>query len=305
MLPTALLRGLPRFIPERLLNRPAIQVLRAKFAVAARRNQTTIAPGIPIVGQISPTRRDWRRDVSLLLWTLAREALSANDRFAWLICAGFPSEEAIDDLYALAVQAEPVVQLHILQEQAEVDEFNRRFVPSASLEEADQRRTPEVHEALAQIAIHPGVFTRVTSSLSLTHTLVKQFSSGQLAVAADITQLRVARETLRQAKLANLHIRVFLMGDPLQAPEELADTGDIVVVRRLGLSFLEELALIKLCDAYIGACDHGAIFAADAGIPCLLESDVEATYGHRIRCVSDPAAAAAFWLQSIALPAKL
>jgi hypothetical protein len=299
MLPVTLLRRLPRFLPKRVLNRPSMQVLLAGLDVDARQVQTRIGPEIPIGGEIRLTNSYWRRDVTLMLWALMREAMAAEDRLAWLMCVGFPRDEPIDDLYALGVQAESVVQLHIFREQADLDLFNERFVPPASLEEGRRRRAPEVCEALAEIALHPGTFTRVTASLSMAHTLVKQWSSGQLAIAVDISQPYAAIETLRQASSTNAQICFFLTGDPLQARQEIPDAADVVVVRRLGLSFLDELALIKVCDAYVGVCDHSAIFAADAGIPCLLESDVDSDYGGRVRCASDPTAEAALWLESI------
>jgi hypothetical protein len=304
----SLMRALSRFVPKRVVNRPSTQILHARLAVALRQKQTAIGPGVPIVGQIALGNADWRRNVTLLLWTLAQEAIAANDRLAWLICVGLPSCEPLEDLYALAVQAESIIQLHVMHEQVDVDRFTDRFVPPASLEEGRRRLVPDIHGALAQISVRPGAFGRVTSARSTAHTLVKQLSMGQLAVAVDVSQVHVVIDAFNQLGYGRLPVRFLVTGDPLQTPVEPAATGDIVFVRRLGLSFLDELALIRVCDAYVGTCDHSAIIAADAGIPCLLASDVAADFGDRIRCVPDLGRVLGAWIsmvdQRIADPAR-
>jgi hypothetical protein len=297
----ALLRALSRFVPRRVVDRPSMQILRARLAVALRQRQTGIGPGVPIVGEIAlGDNAGWRRDVTLLLWTLAQEAIAANDRLAWLICTGLPGDEPLEDLYALAVQAGPVIQLHVMHGQADADQFSENFVPPASLEEKRRRVVPGVHEALAEIAVRPGAFGRVTSARSAAHTLVKQLSMGRLAVAVDVSQVHAAIDTWKQGGSERPPVRFLVTGDPLQAPVERAATGDIIFVRRLGLSFLDELALIRFCDAYVGACDHSAMIAADAGIPCLLESDAAADYSGRIRCAPDLSGVLDAWICRVA-----
>jgi len=210
-----------------------------------------------------------------------------------------PDGEPLEDLYALAVQAVPIIQLHVMQGQADADRFSVHFVPPVSLEETRRRVVPDIHQALAQISLRPGAFGRVTSVRSTAHMLVKQLSIGQLAIAVDISQVGVAVDALKQVGSERPPVRFLVTGDPLLAPVEPAATDDMILVRRLGLSFLDELALIRVCDAYVGACDHSALIAADAGIPCLLESDIVAHYSGRIRCTPDLSGVLGDWISRV------
>lgn len=295
----ALMRTLSRLLPTRVMKRPAMQVLRAKLAVAERQEQAVIGPGIPIVGEILLENADWRRDVTLLLWKLAQEAMAANDRLAWLVCVGLPSEQPLEDLYALAAQVESIIQLHVMQQQKDADRFSERFVPPASREERRRRQVPDIHRAFAQIAVRPGVFNRATSARSTAHALVKQLSMGRLAVVVDVSQVHVVVNYLSQNGPDRALIRFLVTGDPLPVPFEPSATADMIFVRRLGLSLLDEFGLIRVSDAYIGTCDHSAVLAADAGIPCLLASDAEAHYGNRIRCVPNLGAVSEAWISTI------
>jgi hypothetical protein len=159
-------------------------------------------------------------------------------------------------------------------------------------------------ETLAQIAGNPGAFDRATSARAAAHTLVKQLAMGQLAVALDVRQIEV-NDGWKNNGSEKPGVLFLVTGDPLQASISAAATDNVVLVRRLGLSFLDELALIRVCDAYIGTCDHSALIAADAGIPCLLESDVDAEYGGRIRCVRDTTAVSNAWIRAIEQLARL
>src|SRR5437879_6990157 len=108
-----LLKSIPRFVPKRVSERRSFQIVRARLAVAARLKRTAIGPGVPIVGEVVIGNTNWRRDTALQLWTIAQEAIAAHDRMAWLICVGLQSDQPLEDLYALAIQAEPIIQLHV------------------------------------------------------------------------------------------------------------------------------------------------------------------------------------------------
>jgi hypothetical protein len=293
------MKTLSRLIPNRVIERTSMQILRARLAVDARQKRTTVGPGVPIVGEIALGNANWRRDVTLLLWTIAQEAIAADDRMAWLICVGLQSEEPLEDLYALAVQAEPIVQLHVMREQADADEFGRRFVPIASRAEAQRRVEPDISHVFAEMLIKPSAFGRATSVRAAAHTLVKQLAMGQLAIAVDAGQIDTIVGVRRQSGSQSSPVRFLMTGDPSRADPALVLAGNVIAVRRLGLSFLDELALIRVCDGYVGTCDQSAVIAADAGVPCLLASDVTAEYGDRIRCVFDIGEVSRAWIHAI------
>jgi hypothetical protein len=294
-----LFRRLLLFIPKRILGRPSVQVLCARLDVAFGQRQAKVGPNVPIFGEVTLGHAGWRLDVALLLWALAREASVVADRPAWLLCVGPPREEPLEDLYALAVQAEQIVQLHIFEEQSIANSFKDRFVPQPSREEGLRRPVLGVREALAKIADSPGVFDRATSARSAAHTLVKQLSMGRLAIAIDVSQVNVALEYCKQNRHDKRRFCFLVTGDPLPAASGACEADDIVFVRRLGLSFLDELGLIRACDAYIGACDHSAVLAADAGVPCLLLSNAAAHLGDRIRCEPDLMAVSGAWIDAL------
>jgi hypothetical protein len=294
-----LFRRVLLFIPKRILGRPSVQVLCARLEVAFGQRQVRAGPKVPIFGEVTLGGAGWRLDVALLLWMLAQEASVASDRPVWLLCIGTPREEPLEELYALAVQAEQIVQLHIFEEPGIANSFKDRFVPQPSREEGLRRQVLGVQEAFAKIAGSPGVLDRATSARSAAHTFVKQWSMGRLAIAVDASQVNVAFEYCKQNGRGKGRFCFLVTGDPLRAANGGCEAGEIVFVRRLGLSFLDELGLIRACDAYIGACDHSAVLAADAGVPCLLSSNAAVHFGDRIRCETNLMEVSGAWIDAL------
>jgi len=263
------LKTLSALLPERVLRLRSLQIIGARLLVADRMRRKSVAPDMPIVGELVLDRAaQWRAQFAAMLWSVARAAQSANGRLAWALCIGFPPE-APEDLYAMAVQADPLVQLHIFADGSEAKEFCDRYVPPASLREANARGRRDVKAVLALAGTVPSAFTRPTSVRASAHVFVKQIGGDCPVVAVHVGELSTLIAA-RNAAREMAGVRLLVVGEPPAKAEAAAHDASIMFARRLGFSLLGELALIAVCDGYVGRPDHYAIVAADAGVPCLL-----------------------------------
>ena len=272
MMRARILKAVSGLIPERILRRPSVQIVRSRLAVAQRLRRSDVGAGVPVVCEFRlDDSAAWRAQFAAALWSLSRAASASHDRMAWMLCIGLPPESP-EDLYALAVQADPVVQLHILTDQAEAQDFTDRYVPPASLQEARARRWPDIVEALSQAGTLPNAFTRATSTRAAAHTFVKQIGGESPVVVVHIDEAPAVIAALRAEPGSVQGLKILVVGDILGASDQIWSNADVLLVRRMGYTLLEELALVQACDGYVGYADHYAILAAEAGIPCLLSN---------------------------------
>jgi hypothetical protein len=232
--------------------------------------------------------------VALQLWALAHAAAADANRSAWLIVIGAPTDR-LEDIFALAAQADSLVQLHAFHDEAEAAEFCGRYVPPGSLEEARLRTVANIDGALAQVPARRAVFVRASSTRSSAHLLVKQLSARRRAIAVHASQLPTVLDYCGSHGGAPASVCFLVLGEPRPEPV-VTRLSNLYLARRIGLSFLDELGLIIACDGYVGVRDHNALIAADAGLPCLLHGDLIADFGCRIRCAPLTAEGLGRWL---------
>jgi hypothetical protein len=296
----AIFDGAAGLVPSRILNRPAAQILRARLATADKRRRTNVGPGMPIVGEIvlggAP---DWRARFTAALWSLARKASDDKDRGIWMICVA-ASPDAPDDLYAVTIQAAAPTQLHLMADAAQAAAFRARYVHQASLREAEGHRLPGALEVLARIEPDRSAFSRATAVRAAAHTFVKRMGGEGSVIAVHGTRSAEACAAYLHSNDRARSMRLLVLGDPREAPPTLSADARAMVARRAGFSLLDELALVRYCDGYVGQADHYAIVAADGGVPCLLstEASVSCASSSPVRFVPDLASPLGPWLES-------
>jgi hypothetical protein len=297
----SVLNGIAKLIPHRVLVRPSIQVVQGRLAAADKLRRTTVGPGMPIVGEvILDAAADWRAQFAAALWTLMQEYDAAANRNLWMICVGTPPV-TLDELYAIAVQADPLVQLHLFADADEAAAFRVRYVPPASWREGSGRVVHGVGEVLSRIQSRQSVFTRATASRASAHTLIKQIAGEGLVLAVHNTQARAIEAHIENHMAAAGVARLVFVGDAAHVPEGLVQDPRVIVARRAGASLLDELAIVRYCDGYLGRADHYAIVAADAGVSCLL-SEPPAVSSHpssHVWMTADAATQFGRWLERL------
>lgn len=284
-----------------VLVRPSVRVMRALLAVAETLRRVDVGPGMPIIGEVVlDGGSDWRTEFTAAMWSVLQSCDAATDRTVWMICVGVPPV-TLDDLYAIAVQAEPLVQLHLFVDRDEAVAFRKRYMPPASWREASGRTTHDVMEALSQIESRPCVFRRATAVRASAHTFVKQIGGDGLVLAVSDTDAQTVAAQLNCCGDIAQPTKLIVIGDPQNVPAELAEDPRVVIARRTGASLLEELALIRYCDGYVGHADHYAIMAADAGVPCLLSepSAVSSHSSSHVWMTADAVAQFGRWLERL------
>jgi hypothetical protein len=296
----AIFSGMAGLVPSRVLNRPAVQILRARLAAADKRRRTKVGPGMPIVGEITlDGAPDWRARFTAALWSLATEASDCKDRGIWMICVA-ASPETPDDLYALMIQVEAPTQLHLMINAAEAAVFRARYVQPASLCESESRRFSSAFEVLAHIERGRSVFTRATAVRAAAHTFVKRIGGEGWVIAVHGARSAEACAAYLHSADAPSSMRFLVLGDPRETPLTSNADPRVMIARRAGFSLLDELALVRYCDGYVGEADHYAIVAADGGVPCLLsgEAGVACASSSPVRFVPDFANPLGPWLES-------
>jgi hypothetical protein len=292
--------GVAGLVPSRVLNRPAVQILRARLAAADKRRRTKVGPGMPIVGEIAlDGAPDWRARFAAALWSLGTEASDCKDRGIWMICVS-ASPEAPDDLYALMIQVEAPTQLHLMINAEEAAAFRARYVQPASLHESESRRFPSASEVLARIEPRQSAFTRATAVRAAAHTFVKRIGGEGWVVAVHGARSAEACAAYLCGTGAGSSMRFLVLGDPRETPLTSSADPRVMIARRAGFSLLDELALVRYCDGYVGEADHYAIVAADGGVPCLVSADASvACASSSLVCfVPDVASLLGPWLES-------
>jgi len=298
-----ILNAIAGLIPDRVFNRPAVQVLRARLAAADQRERTVVGPDLPILGEIAIDGvADWRTQFTAALWSLAHAAADSPSRAIWMLCVA-ASPEAPDELYSLMAQANSPTQLHMIANEHEAVVFRERYVPLASLREAAARTLPSVVEVLMRIDPERSVFTRATAVRAAAHVFAKRIGGEGALIAIHGAQAVAAANAYLNRADAAVPLRILAFGDPQEVPEGLRADCRLTIARRAGFSLLDELALVRFCDGYVGPADHYAIVAADGGVPCLLSSEVGTKYTparwSRVRVVSDFATPLGPWLERL------
>lgn len=299
-----ILNAIVGLVPDRVLNRPAVRVLRARLEAADKRQRAAVGPGLPIVGEIALDGvADWRTRFTAVLWSLARAAADAPDRAVWMLCVA-ASPEAPDELYALMAQASSPTQLHLMADAREAAAFRERYVPPASLREAAARKLPNAMEILTRIDPERSVFARATAVRAAAHTFAKRIGGEGALIAIHGAQAAAACTAYLKRVDAAVPLRLLVLGNPREVPDSLSADCRLTIARRAGFSLLDELALVRFCDGYVGPPDHYAIVAADGGVPCLLSSEAATRYRlaprSRIRIVPDLLGSFEPWLARVA-----
>ena len=262
------LKLVERIVPRRVLVRASVQVLRARMAVRSRMRRSEVGPGMPIVGIFEfGEDQDWRSRLIAAMVALSHEASFSVDRFTWLMCVGFPPD-APDEVYALSVQAAPLVQLHMFADAGELQSFAARYVPPASLREAKRQKFPSVPEILSRPREFEGLLNRATSARASGHVLVKQLGGAAIVLAVHATAIGSVISAIEPSPAYNGAVTLLVVDHP---PDSVKNTRlGPLMARHMGFSLLDELALLRFCDGYVGPANHYAIMAVDAGVRCLV-----------------------------------
>lgn len=266
-----MLKLLDRLVPRRIMVRPSVQVLRGRLAARRRMSSPNVGPGMPIVGEFTfGDEADWRAQLLAAVAALSKEAQTATDRLVWLMCIGGPPE-APDDLYALSIQAAPLVQTHMFCNAAEYENFARRYVPLASLREAQARVLPRAIDVLTRPQAFSDALNRASSARASAHQFVKQLGGDAVILAVHAQVYNTVSSVVQGRRVDGRPIKLLVFDLPPDLPQNGEQAP--LMTRRMGFTLLEELAIVRFCDGYIGPPNHYAIMAIDAEVRCLLNSE--------------------------------
>ena len=293
------LKIIDRLLPQRILGRPSVQILRGRLAARARMRRSDVGPGMPIIGEFTFEKAsDWRADLMAAIAALSRRANQANDRAAWIMCLGMPPE-APDDVYAMAIQAERVVQLQMFADPGEYQAFSSRYVPLASMREAKAFSLPTAIEVLTNAKNFSGSLGRSTQVRASMHHFIKQIGGDSYVIVTGARSLQSIPLDVLSEERRDRSVKIMVVGPP---PIETQKSElPVFIARHMGFTLLEELAISRTCDGYVGPADHYAIMAADAGLPCLV-SDPRASglaNNGNVTFTEDIAADLQIWLRQL------